>query len=405
MNFKKLFAIVLAAAICLGSVFALPAYAEEVNDATLAEVKILYVPLKSKIAYAGFTDLSNIILELRFSDGSKQNETVYFNGENYKAGKYNVFYEFFFTDAVGQISNYGKRTAPLTVTDGSEHAETSLTVFSIPSPAELFAIMKNYFETVFDFGDSDNGDNSIDIDDIKYISYPIEKQNTLITSYDEFKDIFGENADNHPEYNRQYFKKHNLAFVMFELPDTSFNIKVESAVENGATLEVKCKIVYRAYTEGLNMICHKGILIEADKSITKLNVDSETVIELSESDSYFRKEGYTLISSYDEFTRIFGEKAEQYPEYNEEFFKNRNLAFLVFALPNPSYKPTVESYTENGDTLEVNAIITHDMSGVWVQIVCYESILIETSKNIAKIDVETKEVNINSPDSEDFVSA
>ncbi len=402
MKTKKLFALVLSAIICLSSIITLPAYADNSKNPTLTDVRVLCAPPQSQIAYAGFTDLTGIILELSFSNGSKKKEMVYFNGKHYKAGEYKVSHELLSLASAGELYNYGERTDPLIVSNGTEQAVTSLTVFSIPSPIEALAIIKNFFEKMFNFGNS-GGDPPAYNSEIKYVDYYIKEQSKLITNYHDFRFTFGDYAENHPEYNEIYFRKHNLVFIMLELPDTSYDFAVKSVSESEGTLNVKCQIMHRIYVGALCEICNQGILIETDKSITKLEVEKEKVIIAPDSNRYFNTEGYTLISSYDEFIKIFEEKAEKYPEYTEEFFKIHNLALLVLELPDPSYAPYVESAAENGDTLEVKCLIEHNMSGEWIQEVCYETILIETSKSITKIKVDKREININSPyDDESF---
>ncbi len=143
MNMKKIIALVLSVVLCFGSVFALPAYADEANDVTLSDVEILYAPLKSRIAYAGLTDLSGVVLELEFSDGTTKKEVVYFDGNCYKAGEYDVVFTLFSFPIAGYLPNYGLRTLPFELINDYDSASTEHTVLSIPSPYEAVELFKN----------------------------------------------------------------------------------------------------------------------------------------------------------------------------------------------------------------------------------------------------------------------
>ncbi len=143
MKMKKIISLFLAVILCFGSVFALPAYAEETEGATLTGVEIMYAPLKSRIVYAGFTDLAGMVLKLEFSDGTHKEEIVCFDGDGYKAGEYDVTFAFFSFPVVGYLPNYGITTIPLELFGVGDSAATEHTVLSIPSPQEAVELFKN----------------------------------------------------------------------------------------------------------------------------------------------------------------------------------------------------------------------------------------------------------------------
>lgn len=125
-----------------------------VSSSEAVEVSAVYVPLKNRIVYNRFLASPNgIVLKVTYRDGRSEILTVKQDGENYRAGDFNVTLSWFFLEALGQPSNYGMITPQLYISktvDGVKYeGAMSFKMLSIPNMLELVACIKTIVGTDF----------------------------------------------------------------------------------------------------------------------------------------------------------------------------------------------------------------------------------------------------------------
>ncbi len=100
---------------------------------------------------------------------------------------------------------------------------------------------------------------------------------------------------------------------------------------------------------------------------------------------------YKIISDYSEWADFAGE--ENACNYNEEYFRNSSLVIADFTLPNPGYEVLVFNAAERGEILDLDCLLLNGGEMV-IQVIAYEIIIIETSKNIKTVDISTQKSTI-----------
>lgn len=125
-----------------------------VSSSEAVEVSAVYVPLKNRIAYNRFLASPNgIVLKVTYRDGRSEILTVKQDGEDYRAGDFNVTLSWFFLEALGQPSNYGMIAPQLYISkivDGVKYeGAMSFKMLSIPNMLELVACIKTIVGTDF----------------------------------------------------------------------------------------------------------------------------------------------------------------------------------------------------------------------------------------------------------------
>lgn len=148
MVFKKILAVLLAMAVCLGVFCALPVYAEEEGAAkTIENVEIIYEPISSKFVYDHMgPNIAGMVLAITFSDGTAEEVTVIRDGKSYKAGGYEAFADFIFLTSMGNPANYGLKNIPVYIYDGENAVGDTYEILSIPSPIEFLYCIFNLLQ-------------------------------------------------------------------------------------------------------------------------------------------------------------------------------------------------------------------------------------------------------------------
>ncbi len=108
----------------------------------------------------------------------------------------------------------------------------------------------------------------------------------------------------------------------------------------------------------------------------------------------------SIVSDYVSWYQLVDKNSDLSEKYDWKFFFNRNLALVTVELPNPGYTVEVVSVSEDGETLELLYTLTEG-KGEYADVLCYEVILVETSKNIKTVSasgeiVENKPIIIPS---------
>ena len=121
----------------------------------------------------------------------------------------------------------------------------------------------------------------------------------------------------------------------------------------------------------------------------------ENVVSIYSSELFEAEEKdgeVSVISDYVSWYRIVDKNSDLPEKYDWTFFFNRNIALVTVELPNPGYALEVAAVSENGETLELSYTLTEG-EGVHPDVLCYEVILVETSKNITKVSASGEKID------------
>lgn len=125
----------------------------------------------------------------------------------------------------------------------------------------------------------------------------------------------------------------------------------------------------------------------------------ENVVGIYSSELFETKKtdrSVSVVSDYVSWYEIADRNSVSLEKYDWKFFFRHNIVLVTVELPNAGYTVKVDSVEENGENLELEYSLTEG-AGDYAQVICYEVILVETSKNIKTATVSC-EINGNIPD-------
>lgn len=193
---------------------------------------------------------------------------------------------------------------------------------------------------------------------------------SVISDYISWYTTVDKNSVLHGKYDWKFFFNRNIALVTVELPNQGYTVRVDSVSENGETLELEYTLIEGNGEHGAS-VGYEVILIETSKNIKSVSASGEIINKTPEvipSDNYYfvaDKEDSGLnisvpvvLCSFNSLSAYVFPVPDELAKYDTEFFKNENLAVVPVILPGSSYGITVNSVTENDDTVEIDYTVS-----------------------------------------------
>lgn len=236
--------------------------------------------------------------------------------------------------------------------------------------------------------------------DIFNDNYKYDRSYEVINSYDKWYDYYEGGTDELNKYDKEYFESKNLAVFYLSLPNSGKTIKIYNISENEKYLRVRYRV--------MNGELYKGscaVVIETSKNISYVSLTQVGSTEgynfvdytMLNPDYMPTKEpgSYKIVQTF-EYYKNLGISSMVTDYYvNNEFFEDSNLAVIYIMLPNGNHSVTVSSFTENGNTLEIE-YTTEDLNyDQRREIVEFVVMLAEISKNITEVKLTETENNKN----------
>lgn len=216
---------------------------------------------------------------------------------------------------------------------------------------------------------------------------------SVISDYVSWYKIADRNSVSLEKYDWKFFFNRNIVLVTVQLPDPGYTVKVDSVSENGEKLELSYTLAEGDGDYG-QTVGYEVILVETSKNIKTVSVSGEKIENIpsiipsdnycfiaDEEDISYSANMTVVICSYNSLTSLFYPFPDALAKYDKKYFETENLAVVPVVLPGSAYELTVDSITENNDTIKVNYTVSSNGEvGTYAEI--YKYIFVETNKNV-----------------------
>ena len=265
------------------------------------------------------------------------------------------------------------------------------------------------------------------VEDIKVFddipsAFACEEDCVIFSSYDEWDGFLektgytNERDEFISSVGESFFKENNLVLIEVGLPDTSYMTKVISAVQQGNTLSVEL-IPLSVDLFGFTILCYSEVFITTSKLVTKVEVtelDSMVIpfiLDGSMEDhfSIVDTEIHGLTEEFSGYTNVFSDcegwkefldsgkyEFEEYADtIDEKYFEIKNLVAVIV-----SKNAREETRIEYPDIKDDNIMIDYylvSQPGIYPDNITYQTIFVETNKNISTVTATLKDPNFSVP--------
>ena len=265
------------------------------------------------------------------------------------------------------------------------------------------------------------------VEDIKVFddipsAFACEEDCVIFSSYDEWDGFLektgytNERDEFISSVGESFFKENNLVLIEVGLPDTSYMTKVISAVQQGNTLSVEL-IPLSVDLFGFTILCYSEVFITTSKLVTKVEVtelDSMVIpfiLDGSMEDhfSIVDTEIHGLTEEFSGYTNVFSDfegwkefldsgkyEFEEYADtIDENYFEIKNLVAVIV-----SKNAREETRIEYPDIKDDNIMIDYylvSQPGIYPDNITYQTIFVETNKNISTVTATLKDPNFSVP--------
>ena len=263
------------------------------------------------------------------------------------------------------------------------------------------------------------------VEDIKVFddipsAFACEEDCVIFSSYDEWDGFLektgytNERDEFISSVGESFFKENNLVLIEVGLPDTSYMTKVISAVQQGNTLSVEL-IPLSVDLFGFTILCYSEVFITTSKLVTKVEVtelDSMVIpfiLDGSMEDhfSIVDTEIHGLTEEFSGYTNVFSDfegwkefldsgkyEFEEYADtIDEKYFEIKNLVAVIV-----SKNAREETRIEYPDIKDDNIMIDYylvSQPGIYPDNITYQTIFVETNKNISTVTATLKDPNFS----------
>ena len=253
-------------------------------------------------------------------------------------------------------------------------------------------------------------------------AFACEEDCVIFSSYDEWDGFLektgytNERDEFISSVGESFFKENNLVLIEVGLPDTSYMTKVISAVQQGNTLSVEL-IPLSVDLFGFTILCYSEVFITTSKLVTKVEVtelDSMVIpfiLDGSMEDhfSIVDTEIHGLTEEFSGYTNVFSDfegwkefldsgkyEFEEYADtIDEKYFEIKNLVAVIV-----SKNAREETRIEYPDIKDDNIMIDYylvSQPGIYPDNITYQTIFVETNKNISTVTATLKDPNFSVP--------
>lgn len=253
-------------------------------------------------------------------------------------------------------------------------------------------------------------------------AFACEEDCVIFSSYDEWDGFLektgytNERDEFISSVGESFFKENNLVLIEVGLPDTSYMTKVISAVQQGNTLSVEL-IPLSVDLFGFTILCYSEVFITTSKLVTKVKVtelDSMVIpfiLDGSMEDhfSIVDTEIHGLTEEFSGYTNVFSDfegwkefldsgkyEFEEYADtIDEKYFEIKNLVAVIV-----SKNAREETRIEYPDIKDDNIMIDYylvSQPGIYPDNITYQTIFVETNKNISTVTATLKDPNFSVP--------
>lgn len=202
------------------------------------------------------------------------------------------------------------------------------------------------------------------------------------------------------EFDKDFFKEHNLAVADISMPDTAHSVYVESAEEKSNVLEIEYRLTETEDMGGAAVICYETVFAVTSKLVSDIEITRLDDVTIPYIDCGLVEKSYAalhsgsnahLFSDYEEWSR-FKEASDIMEDgfndiYDEYFFIRYNLAVLSIGYGDARYTSQyVDSYIKDGVlTVEYYDLQQHPDEAAMPCEPVTETLFIVTDKSVTSV--------------------
>lgn len=217
--------------------------------------------------------------------------------------------------------------------------------------------------------------------------------------------------------DKSLFEEKNLVVVNVLYADSSWKTKVTSVLQTGNTLEVEYVAVQDLYSVALCAEHYSTVFVTTNKLISNVKVTKLDSMEIpfmldGSREGWFNivdTEIHGLTEEFSGYTNVFSDfegwkefldsgkyEFEEYADtIDEKYFENKNLAVAVVGSSDGS-----DVRIQYPDVKEGNLLIDYylvSQPGIYPDNITYQTIFVETNKNISTVTATLKDSHFSVP--------
>lgn len=216
----------------------------------------------------------------------------------------------------------------------------------------------------------------------------------VVSDYETWTGVYTSDSAYLNKYDEEYFENNSVVLLSETMPDTSAYFDVVKLKENGNTLE----LVYGIEgSGGFSVIENKTLVVEVSKAVKTVSAERKdlsnycrvydgAILDRNETAS----PKIVIISDYAVWKMYVPEATGNPAKYDAEYFKNKSVVLVGVSLSDSACTAIVRYAYEEDGALNIG-IDKHRYDTVGLDVICYETVVVEVSKDVTQINAEVFE--------------